>query len=211
VRLRRNFGEDYAIEGIRKRILAQSRPERRVIPPNRTTKRGRVIGTIKPAKKVTGLRALYFYYLYRMGVIPKRREPNPKQVYFLFREDIRHMRDITREIRLMAKHGIDTTEQLTAHKTGANTQIAELSGNRKHLRNQTRSIRDEDKLAAIKAEISALSAQITELRQEVKSCENIESRSVEMKDKIHRAKEAEIAEKSKTKELMKDEPFRRRR
>jgi hypothetical protein len=32
VRLRRNFGDDYAIEAIRKRILAQSRPERRIIP-----------------------------------------------------------------------------------------------------------------------------------------------------------------------------------
>ena len=43
---------------------------------------------------MTGLRALYFYYLYRMGVLPKTREPNPKRVYFLFREDIRHMQDI---------------------------------------------------------------------------------------------------------------------
>jgi hypothetical protein len=211
VRLTCNFGEDYAIEGIRRRILAQDRPERTIIPADTPPKRAYFKGNVHTARKVTGLRALYFYYLYRMGVIPKRREPNPKQVYFLFREDIRHMQDIAREIRLMSKHGIDTTEQLTAHKTGANTQIVELSGMRKHLRNQTRSIRDEDALASVKAEITALSVQITELRREVRSCENIESRSVEMKDKIHRAKEAEIAEKSKTKELMKDEPFRRRR
>jgi hypothetical protein len=211
VRLCRNFGEDYAIEGIRRRILAQAVPERNIIPPDPPPRRARLIGSIHTARKVTGLRALYFYYLYRMGVLPKKREPNPKQVYFLFREDIRHMQDMAREIRLMAKHGIDTADQLTAYKTSAAKQIMELSGTRKHLRNRVRSIRDEDALATVKAEISALSAQITELRREVRSCESIESRSVEMKDKIHRAREAEKAEKSRVKEVNRDEPFRRRR
>ena len=211
LKLCRNFGEDYTIEAIRRRILAQDRPERIIIQPDPPPKKVQFKGNLHKVRKVTGLRALYFYYLYRMGVIPKKREPNPKQVYFLFREDIRHMRDMAREIRLMATHSIDTADQLTAYKDNANAQITELSGTRKRLRNQTRSIRDEDKLAAVKTEISDLSAQITKLCREVRSCENIENRSVEMKDKIHRAKEAEIAGKSKTKEVTKDEPFRRRR
>ena len=211
VRLVRNFGEDYAIEAIRRRILAQDQPERITIPPDSPPKKVQFKGNIHTVRKVTGLRALYFYYLYRMGVIPKRRKPNPKQVYFLFREDILRMRDMAQEIRLMVAHGIDTADQLTAHKDGAKTKITELSGVRKRLRNQTRSIRDEDKLAMVKADISELSAQITKLSREVKSCENIESRSVEMKTKINRANEVEKTEKSKSKELMKDEPFRRRR
>jgi phage I-like protein len=146
-----------------------------------------------------------------MGVLPRKRRKSPKQVYFLFREDIRHMQDMAREIRLMAKHGIDTAEQLTAHKEGATAQIIELSGTRQHLRNQTRSIKDEDRLAAVKSEIAALSEQITALRREVRLCENIESRSVEMKDKLQRARESEQLEKSKAKEMNRDEPFRRRR
>jgi hypothetical protein len=213
VRLVRNLGEDYAIEGIRRRILAQSRPERPIIPSEPTAKRVRLIGTIHATRKVTGLRALYFYYLYRMGVLPKKRTPNPKKVYFLFREDIRHMRDMAREIRLLAKHGIDDAEHLTAHKDGANAQITALSADRKRLRGQARSIRDESKLIEVNSQISALTEQITELRREVRSCENIESRSLEMKDKLHKAREAELQEqeKIKGKELMRDEPFRRRR
>jgi hypothetical protein len=89
VRLQRNFGEDYAIEGIRLRILAQSRPERIIIPADTPPKKARLIGSIHKARKLTGLRALYFYYLYRMGVLPKRRQPNPKRVYFLFREALK--------------------------------------------------------------------------------------------------------------------------
>jgi len=226
LKLCRNFGEHYSIEAIRRLILAQDRPERAIIPAAPPPIRARLTGNIHMAKKVTGLRALYFYYLYRMGAIPKRRGPNHagaparqaawggRQVYFLFREDIRHMRDMAREIRLMAKHGIGTAEQLTAHKEAANAQITELSGARKHLRNQARSIRDEGRLASVKSDITALSGQITELRREVRSCENIESRSVEMKGKLQRAHEAEIAEiaeKSKVKEVGRDEPFRRRR
>jgi hypothetical protein len=128
LKLRRNFGEDYAIESIRRRILSQSRPERTIILADPPPKRARLIGSIHKARKLTGLRALYFYYLYRMGVLPRKRTPNPKQVYFLFREDIRHLRNMTQEIRLLAKRGIDTAEQLTAHKDGANAQIIELSG-----------------------------------------------------------------------------------
>jgi chromosome segregation ATPase len=121
------------------------------------------------------------------------------------------MQDMAREIRLLAKYGIDTAEQLAAYKDGANAQTVELSAIRKRLRNQTRSITDEDKLIEVKTEISVLSAQITELRREVKLCDAIESRSAEMRSKIQNAREAEEIEKSKTRELMKDEPFRRRR
>jgi hypothetical protein len=209
VRLRRNFGEDYAIEGIRRRILAQSRPERTIIQAEPPPKRVRLVGTIHTARKLTGLRALYFYYLYRMGVLPRKRTPNPKRVYFLFREDIRHMQERAREIRLMAKHGIDAADRLAAHKDGVNAQIKELSATRKRLRSRTQSVRDETALAEAKTEISALSAQITELRREVKLCEDIESRSAEMEGKIRAAREAEQQEKSKKKELMRDEPFRR--
>jgi hypothetical protein len=211
VRLRRNFGDDYAIESIRRRILAQSRPERRIIREEPPPKLVRVRGNLHTARKLTGLRALYFYYLYRMGVLPRKRAPNPKEVYFLFREDIRHMRSMAREIRLLAKHGIDTAEELTSRKDGANAQIIELSGARKHLRNKARSAGDEDTLTVIKTQISELSAHITELRREVRLYENIESRSGEMKDKLRRAKEAESQKKTKRKESMRDEPFRRRR
>jgi len=63
-------------------------------------------------------------------------------------------------------------------------------------------------LSAVKADISVLSKKIGTLRKEVKLCEDIEKRSVEMKEKIHRANEAE---KSQRKEMTNHEPFRGRR
>jgi hypothetical protein len=208
VRLKRNFGDDYTIESIRRRILEQTRPQRQTIPQSPPPKRHQYKGSFKAARKVTGLRALYFYYLYKLGALPKKREPNPKRVYFLLREDIRYMQNISREARLLAKHGIDTDVQLVAHKDGVQGQINTLYARRKRLRNQVRSITDEEKSAAMKSEIAALSGQIGLLRREVRLCEDIEKRSAEMPEKLQKALDAE---KSETKELKKDEPFRRRR
>jgi len=208
LKLYRNFGEEYSIEAIRNRILANTRPQRILIPADRPAKRIHVIGKLHTTRKITGLRALYFSYLYKMGVLPKKREKNPNSVYFLFGEDIRVIQNISKETRLLVKHKIDTAEQLTAYKDGLTHEIIALSGHRKHLRYQARSVRDEEKLPAVKADIAALSTKISELRKDVRLCEDIEKRSVDMKEKIRRAAEDE---KNKGKEMSRHEPFRGRR
>ena len=69
-KLARNFGEGYSLENIRRRILAQSRPQREQTPE---PKRCRLHGDLKQAKKATGFRALYFHYCYLLGCSPKSR------------------------------------------------------------------------------------------------------------------------------------------
>ena len=58
VRLIRNFGDDYSIGAIRRRILAQSRPERPAPEPSRKIRQYRVTGSLQTARKITGFRAL---------------------------------------------------------------------------------------------------------------------------------------------------------
>jgi len=207
VRLQRNFGDDYAIEGIRRQILAQPYPERHIIPQSTPVKRVRLIGNIHTAPRISGFRALYLYYLYRMGVIPKNRESSPKQVYFLFREDIRFVRKISQEVRLLAKHGLDTADQLSEHKEKLAIQIAGLSNQRRVLRNYARSAQCGD-VAAAKAEISALSSEIGELRCDIRLCDDIQKRSVDIKDKLRKAREDR---KTEVKEITKNEQFKERR
>ena len=78
VRLARNFGEDYTLESIRRRILEQSRPTRPLPEPAPKTKRYRVSGNWKGRKKVTGFRALYLHYCYLLGVFPKNKQQNKR-------------------------------------------------------------------------------------------------------------------------------------
>jgi hypothetical protein len=205
IKLKRNFGDDYSIENIRRRILEQTRPERTFIPSTVPKKAYRFNGNLYRSKRMTGLRALYFYYLYRMGVLPRKREPNPKRVYFQFREDIRFIQRISQEARLLAKHGIDTDTQLTAHKDTLTAQIFELSDQRRILRNNIRSEKDEDRKTAIRDEIAELSSTLGKLRQEVRLCDEIEKRSAAIKSKLNQVREDE---KLKGKERKAYEHFR---
>lgn len=63
-RLMRNFGEEYSIDNIRKRILSQSHVEKSL---PRKTKAYRTKSNFKTAKKFTGFRALYIYYCYLLA------------------------------------------------------------------------------------------------------------------------------------------------
>ena len=206
VRLKRSFGDDYSIEGIRRRILAQTRPEIPTYPKPQKTYRYRGIFQ-KPHRKA-GLRALYFYYLIRLGHFKRKREPSHNLVYFIFREDIRFMRRISEETRLLVKHGIDTDKQLGAHKQELQNQINALDNQRRLLRNEQRSVKNDGSKYAIKNEISDLSTDMGALRREVKMCDEIEQRSKDMESKIQLARNKA---KSERKEPVKDEQLRRRR
>lgn len=79
-KLVRNLGEDYSLENIRKRILAQRRPQRVETPEPR---RCRLLGDLKQARKVTGFRALYFHYCYLLGVFPQKQNPIVEKSQFV--------------------------------------------------------------------------------------------------------------------------------
>lgn len=113
VRLMRNFGEDYSLDNIRKRILSQGRPERRTSEQKQEILRVRLIGSLKTARKLAGFRALYVHYCYLLGIFPKNRpQQSRKRMHFLLREDLLKLDAITAETRLLIGHRIDTAEQL---------------------------------------------------------------------------------------------------
>lgn len=166
-KLARNLGENYTMDGICKQILAQTKPERLPVPEK--PRQIRIHGQIKPVRKTTGFRALYYYYCYRLGVFPKERQQSPKRIHFLFREDIIRMRAISNEVRLLYKNHIDTAEQLSSYRNGIQEKIGLLTADRKQLYKKSRhkALReDEIRLTEIKAEISTLSKQLTVLRDE---------------------------------------------
>ena len=190
-KLARNFGEAYSLENIRRRILAQSRPQREQTPE---PKRCRLHGDLKQAKKATGFRALYFHYCYLLGIFPKRKPPQHRQLPFSYREDLIRAKELSDEVRLLAKHHIDTAEQLSAFQSGVESQIQETVNSRKALYRKLRTkpvMQDEEKQAEIKTEISALSGQLKGLRREVRLCEDIAVRSQKMRDKMKAAREEE--------------------
>ena len=189
VRLQRNFGDDYSIEGVRRRILAQARPEiaRTYLKPQKTYQ---LKGVLDKSYRITGFRALYYNYICILNHIKRdynrkrNREPSAKEVYWRFRDDIRYVRRISEEVRLLCRHGIDTDVQLKSHIQDIQNQLSALESQRRLLRSKLRSIHDEEKRTAVKNEISELSKQMKPLRREIFLCTEIEWRSTYIKDKL---------------------------
>lgn len=209
VRLERNFGEDYSMEGIRRRILAQSRPERPLPEPERKTRRATLRGNFKDTRKITGFRALYFHYCYLLGIFPRNQPKNSKRLHFLLREDLIKLEAISDETRLLARHRIDTAGQLFSYKESVNGKIEALTAERKELYRKQRTVTvksDPDALSEVKTQIGTLSKELAALRREVRLCDDIAERSGVIREKIKAVREDE----NKRKELTRDEQFRRR-
>lgn len=202
VRLIRNFGEDYSIEQIRRRILSQTRAEKRPSESTRKVIRIRLFSSLKKTRKITGFRALYFHYCYLLGIFPKNKpKQNRRRLHFLLREDLRKLDTITAETRLLIGHRIDTAEQLFSYRDEVNGKIAILTDERKQLYKlqRTASVKsDPEKAAEVKAQIAALSKELAALRKEVVLCNSIAERSGVIKNKIKAVREDEhIKEKEK--------------
>ena len=201
VRLMRNFGEDYSIENIRRRILSQSRPERPAPDPPRTVIRIRLFGSLEKARKITGFRALYFHYCYLLGIFPKNKpRQNPKRLHFLLREDLRKLDAITAETRLLARNRIDTAEQLFSYRSEIQQKTESLIADRKELYRLSRTVAvksDEEKTAEVKSQITAFSKEISRLRKELSLCDGIAARSGVIKEKIKAVREDENKGKEK--------------
>lgn len=210
VRLMRNFGEEYSIENIRRRILSQYIPEKPLAEPERKTRHYRMQGSMKSTRKITGFRALYFHYCYKLGIFPKDRPQNRKRIHFLLREDLLKLNNISQEVRLLVRHKIDTAEQLSLYKNGLEVQIEKLSAERKALYKKQRTVKcqSDPKLAeAVKKEIDGLTEQLKNLRREVHLCDDIAQRSGVITEKLKAVREDE---QNQGKEKQQNEPIRRR-
>lgn len=168
----KTLGGRYTPEAIQQRILAPNSP-----PPakrNAPLPRRMVLRTKgKPPRKLTGLRALYFSYLYRMGVLPRKpRYPSPA-----VRQDIRRLDQRLAQMRFLSLHEIDSREQLATLRLETESQIAVL-------------LRERQKLyryAPQSPQIRVFTDQLRGLRRTVKLCRSIETQSVEMEQRMRAA------------------------
>ena len=108
----------------------------------------------------------------------KRQQQNNARVHYLFKEDLMKIDELTKQVTLLGKHHIGTSEQLFSYKRSVEEQIKTLTADRTHLRNEIRKVnRTDAELSQARTSISALSEKLKELRREVKLCEDIAVRS----------------------------------
>lgn len=206
VRLARNFGEDYTLEGVRRRILEQTRAARPLPEPAPKPKHYRMSGNWQSCKKVTGFRALYFHYCYLLGVFPREKQQNQKRLHFLLREDLIKLDAVIQEARLLAVNRIDTAQQLSSYQSRLESRMEAVTSQRKQLYRKLRTVAvksDEAASVEISIAITALSKELCQLRQEVKLCRDIAMRSGVLPERIQEAR------KTQRKEQNEHDQFRR--
>lgn len=207
VRLARNLGDEYTLERIQERIVSHSRGT--VLPEvERKAQRTEYRRDLSHVKKATGFRALYYHYCYLLGFFPQKKPKYNKRVHYLLREDLMKMDVISEEAKLLARCQIDTAEQLSSYHSELEAQIDTMTAKRTALYKSQRAVavkNDPEKLAAVKAEASALSKELKLLRKEVRLCEDIATRSGAIMEKVIKAEEFE-----QEKEETRDEQLRRR-
>lgn len=172
--------------------------------PSRIVKKFHYQGDLIKARKLTGLKALYFKYLYMMGILPKN-APNRKRVHFYFKEDLRYMDKITKEVTMMCKNNISSIEDLDKRKVDTEQRLEKLIRERRCYYNKLKRCRDPEFREKIQKDIDTLSSEIKELRKEVVLCDDIRSRSSVMKEKIKKVYEEKAQRENENKEVEKDE------
>ena len=206
------LGSEYTLETIEQRIRYNG-IRRNPFPesekqPHRYLGTFRMKGTYNNAPKVTGLRALYFHYCYKLKIFRKY-PASVKRVSIFMREDLKNMDSMIAQMELLCREHIETADQLAQYKSSTESKRDQLTELRKELYNaKQRADRQEDAAgsAAISSQISDITSQLKALRKEVALCSKIEERSAQVKENLEQIKQQE----SERKEPTHNEHWRRR-
>lgn len=131
-------------------------------------------------KKITGLRALYFYYCYRLGICPKNK-PKRQPLSPEMREALRKLTQLTSQIHLLSKESLNTDEDVRNFISKTGTDMETVSYARNKVRNKLRNCTDPDRIAFLKSERDRYTAVLTQMRKEVKTAKAILADTPKMK------------------------------
>lgn len=164
----KTLGKAYTPEAIRQRILYPKRP----FTPAAVW-RGRLHGTHRKVRKLTGLRALYYRYLYELGALPRK----PQRPSYDVRQDIRSLDRRIRQMEFLSSHEIDTLGQLNAYRQTQEKAVADLLAERRQLHRAEPS-------NAVKARLEQITQALKPLRRDIRLCQQIAEQSVQMRERM---------------------------
>ena len=169
----KTLGTRYTPEAIQTRILYPQtrRPYVRKAP---TVQRGRLRSNPKPHRKLTGLRALYYRYLYELEALPRK----PRYPSYAVRQDARKLDQRIRQMEFLSRNGIDTLAQLETHQQDLQTKIGQLLTKRKQL----------PKTIEADVQREQINNALRQLRQEERLCRKIAEHSIEVQQHLTEAR-----------------------
>ena len=184
----KTLGKRYTPEAIQTRIL-YPRSYRPYVENPPTIQHSR-LRSGKPRRKLTGLRALYYRYLYELGAFPRK----PHRPSYAVRQDAYKLDQRIRQMEFLSKHNIDTLEQLETHRQALQTEIRQLLTKRKQL----------PKTDDVQSQHESVNTALKQLRQEERLCRKIAEHSLEVQQHLTEARRDRAEQQKQEQERARD-------
>ena len=135
----------------------------------------------KSARKIGGLKGLYYKYCYLMGYLPKKRH---RPLSPEMREAMRMCDKYSACARLLARESIDTIEDLQKYMEKSEAEIDVLSRERNKIRNRLRREKTPETIGELKEKRNDLTEQICSIRKDLKLAKFTIDRSEQVRNDI---------------------------
>lgn len=178
-----SLGSEYAPKNLYHTIMVGNYRYKPIpIPVWFTVHRVRFRGSLQKVKKVTGLRALYFHYCYKLGVLPKEKRHKPLSPEM--RHELMKLDKYVEQMKLLTVHKISTVEELSLFREERQSQMNTLIKARSHIDNRRRRCNDPKQKEEYSHQRREFTAQIKALRKDIGTAQAIEDNISRMKELI---------------------------
>ena len=185
----KTLGKRYTPEAIQTRIL-YPQFNRCFMENSPRVQYGRLHSGKKPRRKLTGLRALYYRYLYELGALPRKlRRPS-----YAVRQDAYKLDQRIRQMEFLSKNNINTLAQLETHRQALQTEIGQLLTKRKQL----------PKTDDVLSQCESVNTALKQLRQEERLCRKIAEHSIEVQQHLTEARRDRAEQQKQEQERARD-------
>lgn len=185
----KTLGKRYTPEAIQTRIL-YPQFSRCFVENSPRVQYGRLHIGKKTRRKLTGLRALYYRYLYELGALPRK----PSRSSYAVRQDAYKLDQRIRQMEFLSKNNIDTLAQLEAYRQNLQAKIGQLLTKRKQL----------PKTDDVQSQCESVNTALKQLRQEERLCRKIAEHSLEVQQHLTEARRDRAAQQQREQEHERD-------
>lgn len=185
----KTLGKRYTPEVIQNRLL-YPQFDRCFVENSPRVQYSRLHSGKKPRRKLTGLRALYYRYLYELGALPRK----PSRPSYAVRQDAYKLDQRIRQMEFLSKHNIDTLAQLETYRQAKLSEIVQLTAERKSL---YKTNQDSPR-------IQQVNTALKQLRQEERLCRKIAEHSLEVQQHLTEARRDRAEQQQREQEHERD-------
>ena len=185
----KTLGKRYTAEVIQNRLL-YPQFDRCFVENSPRVQYGRLHSGKKSRRKLTGLRALYYRYLYELGALPRK----PSLSSYAVRQDAYKLDQRIRQMEFLSRNNIDTLTQLETHRQALQTEIRQLLTKCKQL----------SKTDDVQSQHESVNTALKQLRQEERLCRKIAEHSLEVQQHLTESRRDRAAQQQREQERARD-------